>query len=80
MADDFSLLGQLGARSSTFRKEFKVHGVIGGLCQPSNLTYVNLNRQIKEGYRIGFIEQEIVSGIIKAITPGLPLREYLETK
>ena len=77
MMNDFH---RFTGQNSTFRKEFKVNGIIGSLCQQNKLTYTSLIRQIKEGNRMGFTEQEIISGVIKAITPGLPVRDYLETK
>ena len=63
---------ELKLLNSTFRKEFKINGSIGPPNQNNRLTYTSLRRQIQEG--------EIISGVIKAISPGLPIRSYLEMK
>ena len=65
-------------QNSTFRKEFKIHGMIGDSRQPKQ-TYTYLARQIEEGKQMGYPTQEIVTGVIKALTPGVPLRAYLES-
>ena len=65
-------------QNSTFRKEFKIHGMIGDSKQPKQ-TYTYLARQIEEGKQMGYTNQEIVTGVIKALTPGVPLRAYLES-
>ena len=65
-------------QNSTFRKEFKIHGMIGDSRQPKQ-TYTYLARQIEEGKQMGYSTQEIVTGVIKALTPGIPLRAYLES-
>ena len=58
-------------RNSTFCKEFKVNGVIGTIDQINKLSYISLIRQIKEGSRMGFSDEEIIAGTIKAIPSGL---------
>ena len=65
-------------RNSAFRKEFKIQGNIGDSDKPRQ-TFAYLERQIEEGKKALFTDEEIGAGIIKALTPGLPIRDYLET-
>ena len=66
--------------NSTFRKEFKINGLIGPPNNNNRVTYTSLRRQIDEAKILGFTEHEVISGVIKAISPGLPIRSYLELK
>ena len=43
------------------------------------LSYINRLKQIEEGQEIGFNDKEIVSSVLRAINPGLYLRNALET-
>ena len=61
-------------------KEFKISGSIGSPGQKDKLTYSSLSYQIQQGKRMGYSEEEICSAVIKAITPGISLRIYLENK
>lgn len=61
-------------------KEFKISGSIGSPGQKDKLTYSSLSYQIQQGKRMGYTEEEICSAVIKAITPGISLRVYLENK
>lgn len=51
----------------TLRREFK-------------LSYLSLVRQIEMGMEKGHSETEVVEAVIRAISPGLPLRDMLEIK
>ena len=65
--------------TSAFRRQFKINGQIGEPEQRDKLSYTSLVRQIQTGISQGYQEEEIVDGIIRAITPGMVLRRYLET-
>lgn len=44
------------------------------------LSFTSLAHQIEQGINKGFPEIEIVDAVIRAISPGLQLRSYLEGK
>lgn len=44
------------------------------------MSYTSLNNQIESGVRKGYAEAEIIEAVIRAVSPGLPLRELLEIK
>ncbi|KAL6463235.1 hypothetical protein MHYP_G00276260 [Metynnis hypsauchen] len=62
------------------RREFRINGQIGEGGQRDKLSYTNLMHQIDMGLRKGHSEAEIVEAVVKAISPGLSLRDMLETK
>ncbi|KAJ8015371.1 hypothetical protein DPEC_G00025440 [Dallia pectoralis] len=66
--------------NSTWRKDFKISGLIGDPGQKDRLSFSSLARQIESGLNKDYSEQEIVDSVIRAITPGLQLRSYLEGK
>ena len=59
-------------------REFKINGSIGNPGQKDKLAYGSLSYQIQNGKERGFLEKEICSAVIRAITPGSTLRTYLE--
>ena len=61
---------------SAFHKDFKIREAIGEAGQKDKLSYVSLLKQIEEGKARA---KEIVNAVIKAVTPGLYLRNILET-
>lgn len=65
---------------AVWHREFKISGFIGEPGQRERLTFSSLARQIESGLNKGYQEQEIVDAVIRAITPGLQLRSYLEGK
>ena len=65
--------------SSALRRDFKISGQIGMPGQKEKLSFVSLIRQIENGLAKGYKESEIVEAIVKAISPGVQLRNYLET-
>ena len=77
----YSLLGATGAddERNAFPKDFKIRGFIGEKGQKDKLSYISLLRQIKEGRDKGYTDKEIVNAVLRAITPGLYLRNVLET-
>ncbi|CAI5665778.1 unnamed protein product [Oreochromis niloticus] len=64
----------------TLRREFKICGQIGEHGQKDKLSYLSLIRQIENGSEKGHSETEIVEAVIRAISPGTPLRDMLEIK
>ena len=63
-----------------WHKDFKIAGQIGEPGQKDKLTFSSLARQIEHGLSKGFPELEIVDAVIRAISPGMQLRSYLEGK
>ena len=61
------------------RREFKINGQIGEPGQKDKLTFVSLVRQIESALSKGYPEAEVTDAIIRAITPSMQLRSYLET-
>nr|XP_061825251.1 uncharacterized protein LOC133612099 [Nerophis lumbriciformis] len=64
----------------TLRREFKICGQIGEPGQREKLSYLSLVRQIGVVTEKGHSETEIIEAVIRAISPGLPLRDMLEIK
>ena len=65
---------------TALRRDFKIMGVIGGEEQKDRLSFVSLIRQIDAGRKKGYKGREIIDAVIRAISPSLKLRSYLETK
>ena len=66
-------------RNSIWRKDFRIRGSIGEPKQVDKLSYVSLMRQINEALAKGYQEDEIINEVLRSITPGLHLRNVLET-
>lgn len=64
----------------TIRRDFKIWGQIGERGQKDRLSYTNLMHQIESGVQKGHTETEIVDAVVRAISPGLSLRDMLEIK
>ena len=64
--------------SKVLRREFKIHGVVAGDNFKDGLSFVSLARQIESGIKAGYKETEIVEAVIRAVSPSLKLRSYLE--
>ncbi len=60
------------------KAHFKIFGVVGGDRQKDCLSFVSLSRQIDAGVKSGYQESEIVEAVIRAVSPSLKLRPYLE--
>ena len=60
-----------------WRKDFKVAGQVA---KEGGINYISLTRQIDAGLAKGFTEAEIIEGLIRAISPSVQLRSYLEGK
>lgn len=78
-ADGMSSLHPLVESTSVLRRQFKITGQIGDPDQKDRLNYTSLRRQIDTGVEQKYKENEIVDGVIRAISPGLVLRSYLES-
>lgn len=61
-----------------WQREFKISGQIGEPGQRDKLSFSSLAHQIENGIKKNFPEHEIVHAVIKAISPGMQLRSYLE--
>lgn len=60
------------------RREFKIHGIVAGDNFKDGLSFVSLARQIESGIKACYKEAEIVEAVIRAVSPSLKLRSYLE--
>ena len=59
-------------------RELKLNGQIGNPGEAGKLSYSSLSFQISNARVRHFDDAEICSAVIRAITPNLPLRNYLE--
>ena len=77
----YDLIGAKGIHNqrSTIHKYFKIMGFIGEVGQSGKLSYIGLLKQIEGGTERGYSDREIVNVVLRAITPGLYLRNVLET-
>ena len=64
--------------SKVLRREFKIHGIVAGDNFKDGLSFVSLARQIESGIKACYKETEIVEAVIRAVSPSLKLRSYLE--
>ena len=64
----------------TLRREFRIAGLIGEAGQRDKLSYISLMNQIEAGQRKGHSQADIIEAVIRAVSPGLPLRDLLEIK
>ena len=67
------------SKFTVYRCDFKIIGVIGPDTQKDRLSFVSLIRQIDSGKAKGYSEAEIIEAVIRAISPTLKLRSYVET-
>ena len=65
--------------SKVLKRDFKIYGVIVGDNFKDGLSFVSLSRQIDAGIKAGYKENEIIDTVIRAVSPSLQLRSYLET-
>ena len=63
-----------------FKKELKFTGQIGSPKDTSKLSFSSLAHQIENAKKKNYSDQEICVATIRAISPGLNLRSYLEGK
>ena len=64
----------------TIRREFRICGQIGKGGRHDKLSYNNILHQIESGLRKGHGESDVIEAVIRAISPGLKLRDMLEIK
>ena len=64
--------------SKVLKRDFKIHGVVAGDNFKDGLSFVSLSRQIDAGLKAGYKENEIIDAVIRAVSPSLQLRSYLE--
>ena len=61
------------------KRELKIHGQItAGEPHNEGLSFVRLVRQIDGAVKLGYSESEVVEAVIRAVSPALKLRSYLE--
>ena len=65
-------------QASWLRKDFKIRGIIGNLRQKGRISFVSLTYQINDFRTAGYNNNEVVGGVLKAISPNLCLRNVLE--
>ena len=65
---------------SLLRKELKIQGTVGKPGQKDKLSFSSLIFQIDSAERKGYLEDDIISAVIKSVSPDLDLRSYLEGK
>lgn len=68
------------ASSTGFRRDFRINGHVGESTAKDTLSFSSLEHQIESGLRKGYPETEVVEAVVRAISPGLKLRSYLEGK
>ena len=73
-----TLLKSLTNGGSVLRRDLKFVGQIGEPNQKDKLSFVGVHNQIKEAEGRGYTNKEIISACIRAMTPSLPLRKFLE--
>ena len=64
---------------SRFQNKFKKRGCIGEGGQKDKLCYISFLKQIEEAQENSCSNKEIVSAVLRVITPGLDLKNILET-
>lgn len=70
----------LAAPEVTLRKEFRISGQIGEAGQKDKLSYTSLTNQMESGVKKGYSDVEIIEAVVRAVSPGLHLRDLLEVK
>ena len=70
----------LDTKTSLFRIELKISGSIGHPNETNKLTFISLIHQIDAAVAKGYHDSEICEAVIKAISPGMTLRGFLECK
>lgn len=69
----------LSVLTNLMKRDFKISGPIGELGQRDRITYTSLMRQLDAGQAKGYTDRELVEAVIRAISPGMRLRSYLES-
>ena len=66
-------------QKSLLRKDFKIRGIIGNSGQKDRISFISLTNQINDGRTAGYSDNEIVGGVLKAMSTNLCLINVLET-
>ena len=64
--------------SKVLKRDFKIHGIVTGDNFKDGLLFVSRSRQIDASLKAGYKENEIFDAVIRAVSPSLQLRSYLE--
>ena len=64
--------------SKVLRRKFKIHGIVAGDNFKDGLSFVSLARQIESVIKACYKATEIVEAVIRAVSPSLKLRSYVE--
>ena len=64
--------------SKVLKRELKIRGQIVGGESKDGLSFVSLIRQLENAAKAGYTESEITEAVIRAVSPNLKLRSYLE--
>ena len=69
-----------GNLKSVLKKDFKIRGTIGLPGQKDKLTFSSLAYQIESGVKKKYTEDELCEEVVRAVSPDLQLRSFLEGK
>ena len=61
-----------------YRRELKISGTIGSPGETNKLNFISLIHQIEGALSKGYTEAEVRDAVIRAISPGMTLRSFLE--
>ena len=70
----------LDTNTSLFRRELKILGSVGHSNETNKSTFISLIHQIDVAVAKGYHDIEICEAIMKAISPGMTLRGFLQCK
>ena len=60
------------------KRELKIRGQTVGGESKDSLSFVSLIRQLENAAKAGYTESEITEAVMRAVSPNLKLRSYLE--
>ena len=66
---EFLSTSTVASERSAFQREFNIKGAIEEVGQRDKLLSISLLKQIEEGQGKGYSDKDIVSAVLKAITP-----------
>ena len=79
-AEDDGPASELHHLRTVLKKDFKIRGMIGVPGQKDRLTFSSLAYQMDTGEKKNYSDTEICEEVIRAISPDIPLRCFLEGK
>lgn len=77
---DLSHVFSTSSLKNVLKKDFKIRGTIGLPGQKDKLTFSSLAYQIESGVKKGYTEDELCEEVVRAVSPDLQLRSFLEGK